>query len=143
MTRDKNILTPEARAGEHSARPRVKPSRSADAARRFAVECARILHDDKCEDIVVFDLRGVSQVCDYFVIGNGTSDRQMRAVAEHIEEMARGVGEKPYGVSGYDEGTWIVIDYVDVIIHLFDEQQREYYDLDSLWGDSPAVEWKR
>ncbi len=131
-------LDPETAQAE---RQRAKPARSADAACRFAVACARIMRDDRCEDIVVLDLRGVSPVCDFFVIGNGTSERQMRAVIDHVKEMGKAEGEKPYSVGGYDESSWIVVDYVDVIVHLFNEEQRTYYDLDSLWGDSPKVEW--
>lgn len=126
-----------------SDRLSAKPARSNEAARRFAIDCARIMADDRCEEIVVLDLRGVSPVCDFFVLGNGTSDRQMRAVTDEIREMAKAQGEKPYSTGGYEEGTWIVADYVDVVIHLFNEEQRAYYDLDSLWGDSPRVSWER
>lgn len=121
---------------------RPKPSRGSDAAKQFAIDCARLLRDDKCEEIVVLDLRGISPICDFFVIANGTSDRQMRAVTDHLKEMGKERGEKPYGVSGYDESTWIVVDYVDVIIHLFDGEHRAYYDLESLWGDSEKVDWE-
>ncbi|HWL95376.1 MAG TPA: ribosome silencing factor, partial [Phycisphaerae bacterium] len=121
---------------------RVKPARGADAAKQFAIDCAKLLQENKCEEIVVLDLRGVSPICDFFVIANGTSDRQMRAVVDHLKELGRERGEKPYGVSGYDESTWIVVDFVDVIIHLFDGENRAYYDLDSLWGDSGQVKWE-
>lgn len=127
---------------ERSARSEAKPARGPEAARAFAVDCARLMRDDRCEEIVVLDLRGVSPVCDFFVIGTGTSDRQMRAVVDHIKEMGRERGETPYRTAGYEEGTWIVVDYVDVVVHLFDGEQRAYYDLDSLWGDSPHVEWE-
>lgn len=127
---------------EPSERERARPARSNEAARQFAIECARIMSGDRCEEIVALDLRGVSPVCDFFVIGTGTSDRQMRAVVDHIKAMGKERDETPYSVGGYDEGTWIVIDYVDVIVHLFNEEQRAYYDLDSLWGDSPKVDWK-
>lgn len=121
---------------------RKRPQMTSEVARTFAIDCARILRDDKCEDIVVLDLRGVSPICDFFVIATGTSDRQMRAVTDHVKHMAKERGESPYNVSGYDESTWIVMDYVDVILHLFDGDQRAYYDLDSLWGDSPHVNWE-
>lgn len=120
---------------------RVRPQMSSEAARAFAIDCARLLRDDKCEDIVVLDLRGVSPICDFFVIATGTSDRQMRAITDHVKKMAKERGETPYSVGGYEESTWIVMDYVDVIIHLFNDEQRTYYDLDSLWGDSPHVEY--
>ncbi|MCB9853052.1 MAG: ribosome silencing factor [Phycisphaerales bacterium] len=121
---------------------RKRPQMNSEVARVFAIDCAKLLRDDKCEDIVLLDLRGVSPICDFFVIATGTSDRQMRAVADHVKMMGKDRGEAPYSVSGYDESTWIVMDYVDVIIHLFDPEQRTYYDLDSLWGDSPHVSWQ-
>jgi ribosome-associated protein len=65
----------------------------------------------------------------------------MRAVADHLRELGKKRGEEPYSVSGYDEGAWIVVDYVDVVVHLFDAEKRSYYDLESLWGDCPRVEW--
>ena len=120
---------------------RPPPVRPSEAARRFAVESAALMHADRCEDVVVLDLRGISPICDYFVIATGTSDRQMRAVADHIKEMGKDQGEKPYGIAGYPEGLWIVLDYVDVIAHLFDADHRAYYDLESLWGDCPKIEW--
>lgn len=133
-------LTNQAEAAE-AMRPTA--ARPVEAAQALAVDVARLMADDRCEDILVLDLRGVSPICDYFVIGTGTSDRQMRAVADHIEEMARGRGEKPYGVAGYQDGRWIVVDYVDVVIHLFDGEYRSYYNLETLWGDCPRVAWER
>ncbi len=130
------------KAVEETAHLRPKSTRSNETARAFAVEVARIMAENQCEDIVALDLRGVSPVCDYFVIGTGTSDRQMRAVADHIEAAGKTQGERPFGVGGYQEGAWIVVDYVDVVIHLFDPDHRGYYDLDSLWGDCPKVELK-
>jgi ribosome-associated protein len=121
--------------------PRVRPAMTNESARRFAIDCARLMRDDHCEEVVVLDLLGVSPICDYFVIGTGTSDRQMRAVADHIEVMGRQRGEKPYVVEGYEEGVWIIVDYVDTVVHLFDEERRLYYDLDSLWGDRPRINW--
>lgn len=123
--------------------PRIRPVMTNEAALRFAIDSARLMREDHCEDVVVLDLVGVSPICDYFVIGTGTSDRQMRAVADHIEEMGRKQGEKPYVVDGYAEGVWIIVDYVDTVIHLFDEERRLYYDLDSLWGDRPRIEWMK
>ncbi len=108
----------------------------------FARQAARIAHEHRSEDVVVLDLRGICAVADFFVIATGTSDRQLRAVADHIDEYARTVGQARYGVSGYEASTWILADYVDVVIHLFDAQKREYYDLELLWGDAPRVAWE-
>ncbi|MFQ5422734.1 MAG: ribosome silencing factor [Phycisphaerae bacterium] len=126
---------------EPAAASRPQSVRESEAARQFAVACARIAASDHCEDIVLLDLRGVSPICDFFVIATGTSDRQMRATCDHIEAMAREDGQRPYGTGGYDDGTWIVADYVDVVVHLFDAERRDYYDLESLWGDRPHIDW--
>jgi len=139
MTARKGALT-------GGAKRAPRPRRAAAAARRsreLAIAAARIADQNNCEEIVVLDLRGVSPVCDYFVIATGTSDRQMRAVADHIVEAAREAGDRPLGVSGLTEGTWIVIDFVDTVVHIFDPQHRRFYDLEMLWGDAPRVRWKR
>jgi ribosome-associated protein len=132
-------VTNQAEAAE-TVRP--VPHLRDEAARTFAIDAARLMAEDRCEDILILDLRGISPICDYFVIGTGTSDRQMRAVADHVEAMAKARNEKPFGVAGYEEGGWIVIDYVDVVIHLFAGEQRAYYNLETLWGDSPRVKWE-
>ena len=112
-------------------------------ARRFAVEVARIAHDHKAEDVIALDLRGISSVMDYTVICTGTSDRQMRAVADQVVDYAKRMGQRPYGSAGHEVGRWIVIDFVDVVVHIFARADRVYYDLELLWGDGPRVEWAR
>ncbi len=112
-------------------------------AHQFAIEIARFAHDYKSEDVIALDMRGISPVTDFTVICTGTSERQMRAVADRIIEYGKKVGERPYGVCGYESATWIIIDYVDVVFHVFAEPQREYYDLELLWGDAPRVDWAR
>ena len=109
----------------------------------FAKEAARIADDSRSQDVIVLDLRGLSSVTDFFVIATGTSDRQMRAIIDQIEEYGKRVGQSRYGVSGYDTATWLLADYIDVVIHLFDADRRQYYDLELLWGDAPRVEWRR
>ncbi len=111
-------------------------------ARKFAIEVARLMADDKCEDLIILDLAGISGVCDFFVIGTGTSDRQMRAVADNIEEMGKKRGERPFSTAGLEGSSWMVLDYVDVVIHLFDGEARNFYELETLWGDAPRVEWE-
>jgi ribosome-associated protein len=110
-------------------------------ARQFAIEAARIANDLKCEDVVVMDLRGLSSVTDFFVIATGSSDRQLRSVAERIEEYGHKVGSRVFGRSGVEQGQWLLIDFVDVVVHLFDGERRAYYDLELLWGDAPKVNW--
>ena len=108
----------------------------------LAVQAARVAHGDNAENVVVLDLRNISAIADYFVIATATSDRQMRAIADHVEDYARSVGEKPYRTSGYESSSWLLADYVDVVIHVFSPEKRSYYELDILWGDAPRVEWK-
>ncbi|HOW73569.1 MAG TPA: ribosome silencing factor [Phycisphaerae bacterium] len=108
----------------------------------LAVQAARIARGDNAENVVVLDLRELSSIADYFVIATATSDRQMRAIADHVEGFARSVGEKPYRTSGYESSSWLLADYIDVVIHLFSPEKRGYYELDILWGDAPRVKWE-
>jgi ribosome-associated protein len=109
--------------------------------RAFALGAARVAADHKTESVVVLDLRGLSTLADFFVIGTGTSARQMHAALDHIAEYARTVGRRCFRLSDSSDATWILADYVDVVIHLFDQEHRDYYDLDGLWGDAPLVNW--
>lgn len=110
-------------------------------ARQFAIEIARIAQDHKAEDVVAFDLRSIHSITDFTVICTGTSERQIRAVAERVMEYGRKVGEKPYGQCGYENAAWIIIDYVDVVLHVFARPFRTFYDLELLWGDAPRIDW--
>lgn len=112
-----------------------------DDARTFAIRVARLAAEMQVGQVVVLDLRGLSGIADYFVIGTGTSDRQMHAVLERIEQLAGASGRRPLGIADARDASWIVADYVDVIVHLFDAEHRAYYDLDGLWGDAPRVPW--
>lgn len=111
--------------------------------RQFSIEAARIAADSNAEDVVVLDLQGLSPVASYFVIATGSSDRQLRGICDAINEYAQKIGDKRYGVAGYDLGQWILADYVDSVIHLFDPERRTYYDLEMMWGDAPRIDWAR
>ncbi len=87
------------------------------------------------------DLRGRSAVTDFFVICSGTSDRQIRATADTIIEHAKKLGSPAYGTTGYQNASWLLVDFVDVVVHIFTPQQRAFYDLELLWGDSPRLTW--
>ncbi|UCD75667.1 MAG: ribosome silencing factor [Phycisphaerales bacterium] len=111
--------------------------------RRFVIEAARLLHDRHCEDIVLLDVRDLSHVCDYVLIATGTSDRQMKSVADELEDLGD-EHENPCFRSNKDTGvTWIVIDFIDLVAHLFEPNQRAYYDLEALWSDAPRLQWER
>jgi len=109
---------------------------------QFALDCARIAGENKAEDVVVLDLRERSGICDYFIICTGTSDRQMRTIADYIDEHAERSNQRRFRLSGYEQARWILIDYVDVVVHIFDDESRKYYDLELLWGDAPRLEWQ-
>ena len=110
-------------------------------AKAFAVAAAKVAADRHCNDIVVLDLRGISPATDYFVIATGTSDRQMRTVADEICQTAKDKGIGLFGRAGYEQGRWILLDFIDVVIHIFDEQYRDYYDLELLWGDAKRIDY--
>jgi ribosome-associated protein len=112
-----------------------------ERARDFAASAARIAADRHCADVVVLNLEGMSPATDYFVIATGTSDRQMRTVADEICEAARRDGIQRFGRAGYDQARWILLDFVDVVIHLFDNEYRDYYDLELLWGDAQRIDY--
>jgi len=111
-------------------------------ARTLAVEAARIASDNRGEDVLVLDLRGISPVTDFFVIFTGTSDRQMRSAAEEIVDAAARSDWKLLNRAGLDSAKWVLLDFVDVVVHVFDVASRKYYDLELIWGDAPRVRWK-
>ena len=88
-------------------------------------------------NIKILNLKDISSVCDYFVIISGAADMQVRAIANAIEDELRESGIKPYHIEGETEGSWILIDYIDVVVHVFYEPTREFYSLEKLWGDAP------
>lgn len=110
---------------------------------QFTMEVARIAHDCKSEDVVALDLRGISPITDFVVVCTGTSDRQIRAVADAVLQYGKKLGERPYGLCGHENATWLLVDYVDVILHVFARPHRAFYDLELLWGDAPRIEWAR
>jgi ribosome-associated protein len=97
--------------------------------------------DRKAEEPVVLDLRGRSDVTDFFLICHGNSDRQVRAIAESIEErLVRDLGRRPSHVEGRGTFDWILMDYVDFVVHIFRDDRRQFYRLERLWGDAPSVD---
>lgn len=107
-----------------------------DPALRIAVEATR---DKKALDIVVLDLRGLASFTDYFLIATGGSHRQLVTVADEIEEKLKEAKRRPSHVEGYPRGDWILMDYVDFVVHIFTPTSRAYYDLERLWGDAKRL----
>ncbi len=90
-------------------------------------------------DPVVLDLRGLSDATDYFLIASGDSDVHVRAIAEHLREQLSREGMKPAGVEGERSARWVLLDYIDVVVHVFHPRVREFYQLERLWGDAPTL----
>jgi ribosome-associated protein len=101
---------------------------------------ARAALAKKAHDLVALDLRGLDAVCDYFLLCSASSDVQVKAVTDHIEETLRERGLKPWHVEGLEGRRWVLLDYVEFVIHVFHEKTREYYLLDRLWGDARSVD---
>lgn len=118
-------------------------SATAAAARKLAIEAARIAQDSHCDDVVVLDLAKISPVTDYFVICTATSGRQMRGIADEIAKYGKSIGQPVWHIAGTETAQWILLDFVDVVVHLFDEEHRRYYDLELIWGAAPKTRWRR
>jgi ribosome-associated protein len=94
--------------------------------------------DRKATDVLLMDLRGISDATDYFLIASGTSDLHVRSVADHIIEELKKEGVRPGHVEGQRTGRWVLIDYIDFVVHVFHPSAREFYQLERLWGDAPT-----
>jgi ribosome-associated protein len=104
---------------------------------------SRIAADKKAMDVVVLDMRDASSITDYFLICSGGSERQVQAIADAIDEQLTQSGIESLGVEGYREGRWILMDYGDVIVHVFSQETREFYDLERLWANAAKIEVTR
>ncbi|MTV48020.1 ribosome silencing factor [Heliobacillus mobilis] len=109
--------------------------------KHLAIEIAEAASDKKAFDIMILDLQGRSSVTDYFVICNGNSTPQLQAICQNIEDKMKDMGIQVLRTEGYREGRWILMDYGAVVVHIFQPETRDFYNLERLWGDAPrAVE---
>ena len=119
-----------------------EPSRPSTAAEEFPEEVeiiAEAMRERNAREPVVLDLRGLSDAADYFVIASGDSDTHARAIADEVMERGEEAGMKPAGVEGRGAGSWILIDYIDAVVHVFLPRVRDFYRLEDLWGDAPLT----
>ena len=133
-------------APKSASKPRARGTKKAPSrpdTQTLAIELARSMYDDKCTDIVVLDVRGKSPITDFVVIGSGTSDRQMHGVIQNVRKMGDKLGHSAWRSDADDQSTWLLADFVDVIVHVFEPNIRAHYDLEMLWGDAKRVEWER
>jgi len=101
---------------------------------------AQLALEQKAHDVVVLDLRGISTATDFFVVAGGTSDVQVKAIADHIVDELKKEKVRPEHIEGLRGGRWVLVDYVDFVVHVFHPQARSFYQLESLWGDAPRWE---
>ena len=100
----------------------------------------RLALEKKGFDVRILKLKELSSVCDYFLIVSGEADLHVKAIAESVVEGLKKAGERPMHVEGMTEGNWVLLDYIDVIVHVFREPTRQFYTLERLWGDAPIEE---
>ncbi len=100
---------------------------------------AELALERKASDVVVLDLRGISTATDFFVLASGASDVQVRAIAEHIQVELKKIDARPEHVEGLRAGSWVLLDYIDAVVHVFHTQARDFYQLENLWGDAPQT----
>ncbi len=111
-----------------------------DAALQRALAAAQTAADNRGQDIIILDMRELTPIFDYFVIANGTSRRQLHAMSEEIDHaLEEGLGDQRLGIEGYVESRWILLDYGDLVIHLFEPETRKFYDLEQLWARAERV----
>ena len=129
------------KSDKSGAGPKKTGAASLAETQALARALAQAADAKKGEDIIILDLRGISSVADYFLIATAQNPRQQRAMAEAMREAATGLGRRPYGREGGGaESRWTLLDYVDVVAHIFDPEWRELYDMELLWGDAPRLE---
>lgn len=117
----------------------VKTRREPDGPREIAVT-VQALDDHKAREVVVLDLRSLCDATDFFVIASGTSDTHVRSVAERVIEALKREGRRPHHVEGLAQGRWVLLDFVDFVIHVFHPTLREFYQLERLWADAPLLD---
>jgi len=119
------------------------PSPRTESGLDRACLCARLAADLKARDVVVLDMRELTPLYDFFVLATGTSRRQIHTLAEEIDAALRAEGEIRRGIEGYQSSRWVVQDYGDLVVHVFDPDTRGYYALEEFWADAPRVAWER
>jgi ribosome-associated protein len=102
-----------------------------------------VAEDNKGQDVTVLDMRGITALYDFFVLVTGASRRQIHTITEEIDAALRAEGEQRLSIEGFEASRWVVQDYADVVVHVFDPETRAYYALEELWADAPRVDWRR
>jgi len=124
------------------ARKLAPKSQLIDVLERACI-CARSAAENKGRDVLVLDMRKITPIYDFLVIATGASRRQMHTIAEEVDDAMVAAGDRRMSIEGYESSKWIVQDYGDILVHVFDPASREFYALEELWADAPRVDWER
>jgi ribosome-associated protein len=122
-----------------SFEPDFMPTTSPATSLALAQRAAQIALDTKAQDVVILDLRGVTDMTDFFVIASGTSDTHARSIGEHVIEGMKKEGSPVHHVEGLEKGRWVLLDFVDFVVHVFHPTLRSFYQLERLWSDAESV----
>lgn len=115
------------------------PSSTASNSLALAQRAAQIALDTKAQDVVILDLRSVTDMTDFFIIASGTSDTHARAIGEHVMEGLKKEGSPAHHVEGLEKGRWVLLDFVDFVVHVFHPSLRDFYQLERLWADAEQI----
>ena len=100
---------------------------------------AKLMLEKKASNIKIFDVRKITTLTDHFIICTSDSDPQTKSITNHIEKNLKKVGVKPFGVEGLNKNEWVLMDYITIIIHIFNKEKRNYYEIDRLWADAKII----
>ncbi len=133
---DQSVNPLETPAPKHPQQPADQAERSLE----LALAAAKTAYENRGQDVRVLDMREITPVFDYFVVATGNSRRQLHAISEEIDHsLEDDLGDKRMGIEGYDESRWILLDYGSIVVHLFDEETRDFYAIEDLWNDAVDV----
>ena len=105
----------------------------------LAQRAAQIAIDNKAQDVVILDLRGVSDMTDFFIVASGTSDTAVRSIGQHVAEEMKKEGSPATHIEGLEKGRWVLLDFVDFVVHIFHPTLRNFYQLERLWSDAEQI----
>ena len=111
--------------------------------RQLALLAAEVCDEKKAKEIIVLDVRKITSISDYFIVCSTSNERQARAIAEGMRMRMKELGRREMGVEGIEDARWVLQDFGDIVLHIFHESQREFYDIEGLWADAKQVRWKK
>jgi len=111
--------------------------------RQLALLAAEVCDEKKAKEIVVLDVRKITTISDYFIVCSTSNERQARAIADDMRVRMKDLGKREMGVEGMEDARWVLQDFGDIVLHIFHESQREFYDIEGLWADAKQVRWKK